>query len=76
MEQHNTSWDQLMRAAEQAAESTLNRGELAEQAVESHVAALVSHCPGFQEHEYRQAYWQGLQNLRQRYAEGEASLPA
>ena len=41
-------------------------GEPAESAVDNHVAELVSNCPGFLDHEYRQAYWQGLQNLRAR----------
>ena len=66
MEQHDTSWRQLMLAAERVAEFCLTNGEPAEAAVDNHVAQLVSHCPGFLDHEYRQAYWQGLQNLRAR----------
>jgi hypothetical protein len=65
-----------MLAAERVAECCLSRGEAAEKTVDAHLAELSHDCPGFADHEYRQAYWQGLQNLRQRCDLGEATLPA
>jgi hypothetical protein len=65
-----------MLAAERVVECCLSRGEPAESAVDDHLAELVNNCPGFEEHEYRQAYWQGLQNLRQKNGVGEVTLPA
>ena len=36
------------------------------QRVDGDIDELMQRCPGFKEHEYRQAYWQGVQNLKAR----------
>lgn len=64
MEQQN-SWEHLMAAAEGIASRFLYAGP-SPQRVEGDIVELMQHCPGFKDHEYRQAYWQGVQNLKQR----------
>jgi hypothetical protein len=71
MAEPHAAWTQLMSAAERLAHLA-PQGE-ASTAIEQHLAELEGNCPGFLHHEYRQAYWQGLQNVRQH---GDADVAA
>jgi hypothetical protein len=64
-QQQHGSWEDLMSAAEGVAARFVYAGP-SPQRVDGDIVELMQRCPGFQEHEYRQAYWQGVQNLKSR----------
>jgi hypothetical protein len=67
--QHNNpSWENLMSAAEGVVARFLYAGP-SPQRVDGDILELTQRCPGFKDHEYRQAYWQSVQNLRHRTEE-------
>ena len=63
--QQTTAWEHLMSAAEGVASRFQYAGPSPDR-VEGDILELRHRCPGFEEHEYRQAYWQGVQNLKHR----------
>jgi hypothetical protein len=62
------TWDNLMTAAEGVVARFLYAGP-SPQRVDGDIIELTQRCPGFKDHEYRQAYWQSVQNLRHRTEE-------
>src|SRR5689334_4524101 len=64
-QQQHPSWEHLMAAAEGVAGRFVYAGP-SPQRVDGDIVELMERCPGFKEHEYRQAYWQGVQNLKSR----------
>ncbi len=59
------AWEHLMSAAEGVVGRFLYAGPCPDR-VDGDILELMQRCPGFKDHEYRQAYWQSVQNLRHR----------